>query len=79
MGKTGKSIMSSELEEKLIDLEIRFAHQQDYIEKLDDVIYHQQQTIDKLEQKIEILQKRIKTFAESNILKPEEDSPPPHY
>ena len=71
--------MSSELEEKLIDLEIRFAHQQDHIDQLDDVIYRQQQTIDKLEQKIEILEKRIKTFAESNILKPEEDSPPPHY
>ena len=71
--------MSTDLEEKLIDLEIRFAHQQDHIDKLDDVIYRQQQMMDKLEQKIALLEKRLKTMGESNILKPEEDSPPPHY
>ena len=71
--------MSAELDDKLVDMEIRFAHQQDHIEQLDQVIYRQQQTIDKLEQRVEQLEKRLKTVTDSNILKPEEDSPPPHY
>ena len=71
--------MSSEHEEKLIDLEIRFAHQQDHIDQLDEVIYRQQQTIDQLDQRLAQLEKRLKSFSESNILKPEEDVPPPHY
>lgn len=71
--------MSVELEDKLIDMEIRFAHQQDHIEQLDQVIYTQQQRIDDLSERLENLEKRLKSMTESNILKPEEDSPPPHY
>jgi SlyX protein len=71
--------MTSVLEEKLIDMEIRFAHQQDHIDQLDQVIYRQQQAIDLLTEKLVQLEKRMKTMAESNILKPEEESPPPHY
>ena len=71
--------MSEEMEQKLIDMEIRFAHQQDHIEQLDRVIYQQQQTIDQLGQRLLQLEKRLKSATEANILKPEEDSPPPHY
>ena len=71
--------MSAELENKLIDMEIRFAHQQDHIEQLDQIIYRQQQTIDELNQRLMQLEKRLKSVTEANILRPEEDSPPPHY
>ena len=71
--------MSAEVETKLIDMEIRFAHQQDHIEQLDQIIYQQQQTIDALSRRLQDVEKRLKSAAESNILKPEEDSPPPHY
>ena len=71
--------MSGELEDKLIDMEIRFAHQQDHIEQLDQVVYRQQQHIDELSGRLENLEKRLKSMMESNILKPEEESPPPHY
>lgn len=67
------------LEAKLIDLEIRYAHQQNHVDELDKVIYRQQQLIDQLQEKIQLMEKRLKTFGESNILRPEEDSPPPHY
>ncbi|HEY9052133.1 MAG TPA: SlyX family protein [Gammaproteobacteria bacterium] len=67
------------LEAKLIDLEIRYAHQQNHVDELDKVIYRQQQMIDRLNEKINLMEKRLKTFGESNILRPEEDSPPPHY
>ena len=71
--------MTTELENKIIDIEIRFAHQQDHIEQLDQVIYQQQQIIDQLKEKLQLLEKRLKASMDSNILKPEEDSPPPHY
>ena len=71
--------MSSDLEQKLIDMEIRFAHQQDHIEQLDQVVYRQQQTIDALTERLVQIEKRFKSVMENNILKPEEDSPPPHY
>lgn len=71
--------MSSELEDKLVDMEIRFAHQQDHIEQLDQVIYRQQQSIDAMQERLAQLEKRLKAATGSNILKPEEDSPPPHY
>lgn len=65
--------------EALIDLEIRFTHQQDHLEQLDRVIYQQQQQIDRLLEKIELLEKRLKTIGDSNILTAGEDVPPPHY
>ena len=71
--------MTTELENKIIDIEIRFAHQQDHIEQLDQVIYQHQQIIDQLKEKLQLLEKRLKASMDSNILKPEEDSPPPHY
>ena len=63
----------------LIDLEIRFTHQQDHLEQLDRVIYQQQQLIDRLNEKVELLEKRPKTLGDSNILTASEDIPPPHY
>jgi len=71
--------MSVELEDKLVDMEIRFAHQQDHIEQLDRVIYQQQQTIDALAERLAQIEKRLKSVTEANILNPEEESPPPHY
>ena len=71
--------MSAQLENKLIDMEIRFAHQQDHIEQLDQIIYQQQQSIDAINQRLMQLEKRLKSATEANILRPEEDSPPPHY
>ena len=71
--------MSTELDDKLVDMEIRFAHQQDHIEQLDRVIYQQQQTIDALAERLGQIEKRLKSATEANILKPEEESPPPHY
>lgn len=71
--------MSSELEDRLVDMEIRYAHQQDHIEQLDRIIYQQQQTIDALAERLGHIEKRLKSATESNILKPEEESPPPHY
>lgn len=63
----------------IIDLQIRLAHQENHIQELDKVIYHQQQQLDALLIKITLLEKHLRTLTEANILGPGEDKPPPHY
>jgi len=67
------------MEDKIIDLEIRLTHQEDHIQKLDNVIYQQQQTIDLLTEQIKNLQGKLKNMSENNILSSAEEAPPPHY
>ena len=67
------------MDQKIIDLEVRLAWQENHIEELDKVAFKQQQLITMLTERIDLLEKRLKTMGESNILRPEEDSPPPHY
>jgi len=56
------------VDEKLIDLEIRFTHQENHIEELDKVIYQQQKTIDSITERLSELERRLKTATENNIL-----------
>jgi SlyX protein len=63
----------------IIDLQIRLAHQENHIQELDKVIYNQQQQIDSVINKISLLEKNLKVVTESNILGSAEDKPPPHY
>jgi SlyX protein len=63
----------------IIDLQIRLAHQENHIQELDKVIYTQQQQIDSVINKILLLEKNLKVVTESNILGSAEDIPPPHY
>ena len=44
-----------QLEEKLIDLEIRLTHQEDHIQSLDKIIYEQDQQLGALTEKIKQL------------------------
>lgn len=67
------------MNEDIVDLQIRLAHQEDHIQELDKIIYRQQQSIDVLTQKITLLEKQLRSVTESNILNPAEDKPPPHY
>jgi len=67
------------MKNKLIDLEIRITHQEDTLQKLDQVVYQQQQLIDQLTQKIQQLETRLQAMAVSDILNPADDVPPPHY
>ena len=67
------------MDEKLIDLEIRFTHQENHIEELDKVIYQQQKTIDSITERLSELERRLKTATENNILSQSDETPPPHY
>lgn len=67
------------LEEKLIDLEIRLTHQEDHILSLDKIIYQQDKLLSSLLEKVKHMNEKIRTSSENNILPIEEESPPPHY
>lgn len=60
-------------EERIIDLEMRYAHIEDFLEKLNQVVIDQQKTIERLEK--EILD--LKRGEESDRLLKNER--PPHY
>ncbi len=66
-------------EKRIIDLEIKVAHQEVLIEELNQVIYQQQKTTDKLEATISALVKRFQDVLTSGdeIRGPNEK--PPHY
>lgn len=69
----------NELQEKLIDLEIRLTHQEDHIHSLDKIIYEQDRMITSLRQQVDELNMKLKASSEANILSPSEEKPPPHY
>jgi SlyX protein len=64
------------VENRLIDIEIKLAHQEHLVESLNERIYEQQQQIDKLEQLIAAMAERIRTrdAAQAPI-----NERPPHY
>ncbi|AXA93430.1 SlyX family protein [Massilia sp. YMA4] len=68
--------MSDAVENRLIDIEIKLAHQEHLVESLNERIYEQQQQIDKLEQLIAAMAERIRTrdAAQAPI-----NERPPHY
>jgi SlyX protein len=67
------------IEERIIELEIQFTHQDDTIADLNDVILSQQKTIDSLESRLLKIESAIKSVSLSNIKDPSEESSPPHY
>ncbi|MEZ4221108.1 MAG: SlyX family protein [Polyangiaceae bacterium] len=69
----------SELSKRLVELEVRYTHQQDTIEQLSDALYAQQREIDALKAKLGNIDKRM---AESGGVEPVTDPSierPPHY
>lgn len=67
-------------EERLVDIEMRLAFQEDTIERLNDVICRQQELLDRLVARYESLGSRVKDLADRF---PEDggddDERPPHY
>ena len=65
-------------EERLVDIEIKLAHQEQLLEDLDNVVTEQQAKIMQLEGLCNRLIDRVQSFGESSVDAPQ-DERPPHY
>ena len=65
------------VEERIVELELRFLSQQDEIEKLSGVVYDQQRQIDRLESELRRLREALQSepWAEGSM----GHEKPPHY
>lgn len=66
-------------EDRIIELEIKVAYQEDLIQELNKIVSQQQQQISRLETTCKLLNERIKSLL--NVVNVEEniDQTPPHY
>lgn len=65
--------------DRIIELEIKVAYQEDLIQELNKIVSQQQQQISRLETTCKLLNERIKSLL--NVVNAEEniDQTPPHY
>ncbi|PWV61658.1 SlyX family protein [Plasticicumulans acidivorans] len=67
------------MEDRIIELEIRLAHQDALLADLSDVLYRQGREIDTLRLEMQRLREQLRAQTASNIALPSEETPPPHY
>lgn len=67
------------MESRIVDLEMRFMHQESLLQELNDVVISQQQNIDNLLREVGLLKKQLTASSQSIIRDPSEETPPPHY
>lgn len=67
------------MEKRIIELETKISYQEHLMQELNDVITRQQKQIDALEVQIKRFQDHLKHATSSQIARPEEEIPPPHY
>ena len=68
-----------DIENRLIDLEIKISHQDKQIEDLSEVIQQQQNQINLLQRSIDLLSAKIQTGSSSELEIRGGDEKPPHY
>jgi SlyX protein len=66
-------------DERIIDLEIRLARQDDLLDALNQTVYRQQEKIDRLETLCAELARRLKDLAAGATPPETVDEKPPHY
>ncbi len=67
------------MEKRLIDLEIRFSHQDDFISQLNEVVTKQEERIARLEKAILDLKRDLNTEIGVDTRRTLQDDKPPHY
>ncbi|MBI3546394.1 MAG: SlyX family protein [Gammaproteobacteria bacterium] len=67
------------MEERLAELEIRVAFQDQTLHELNEVITRQQNQIDRLLKEVENLKIQMNMLAPSMVVSKTEEKPPPHY
>jgi SlyX protein len=74
-----KLMSNSMLEERLAELEMRLAFQDDVIHTLSEQVAKQELDIRELWEAKRLMHTQLKSMAPSNIRREDEETPPPHY
>ncbi len=69
----------TQFEQRLSELESKYAFAEKTIEDLNQVITEQQFTLDKMQLQLRYLASKLKDLQPSNIASQAEETPPPHY
>lgn len=67
------------MEKRIIELETKLSYQEHTIHELNEVVTRQQKQIDLLEADMKRIREHLKGSSESQLARPEEEIPPPHY
>ena len=67
------------LSDRIDDLEMRIAYQDQVIETLDKTVVEQWARLEQALARIQRLEERLREIQPSNIRDPSEETPPPHY
>ena len=67
------------IDERLMDIEVKFAFQEETLQALNQLIYQQQTQLDQLEGAFKSLASRIGELSETIPVRDETDEKPPHY
>ncbi|MDQ6954183.1 MAG: SlyX family protein [Mariprofundaceae bacterium] len=71
-----------DLEHRLIELETKISYQDHLMQALNEVITSQQRQIDALERNVQRIQdylKQSQSVQSTQLARPDEEAPPPHY
>ena len=66
-------------EERMIELEIKLAYQEDLLQTLNAIVTEQQKQIGRLEETCKVLYERMKSLSAASELNQADNQPPPHY
>ncbi len=66
-------------EQRITNLEIKFSHQEDFLQKLNEVIVAQQVAIERMQKEILDLKRSVNTETGVQGKRSLEDEKPPHY
>jgi SlyX protein len=67
------------MEQRLIDLEMRLAFQEQALQELDAVIVRQQRELEAVTRRLEQAESRLRGLTPSQIANQADETPPPHY
>lgn len=71
--------MASVDEDRLVNIEIKLAHQEDTLSSLNEALTSQQAQISRLQSLVESLVKRVCELSEADQGSESDDEQPPHY
>ena len=65
--------------DRLTDLEIKLAFQEDLVDSLNQVVTAQQRELELLQGQVRLLYQQLKSLQPSDIASAGDEAPPPHY